>query len=266
MSWVVVAVVAAVLQLVVAEAFGWLPRIAQHLIRRAVRRLPSEHRERYAEEWLADLDELPVKGVSSVLFALHVVVRTPSMRRALTGTDARRRFRRAFEIAYASGMMLVIAPVLALIAVAITVGARSQRPLPTVYRALRVGHNGQSFASLRFRTFSVDHDGTPHPTAVGMIVRRSNLNELPLFLNVLFGDMALVGPPPLRPRDPVPVAYAALTYPKPGMVCWTSLALAGWLSIERARERDLAHNARWTVRGEILLMLAAARAVLARPR
>jgi hypothetical protein len=49
-------------------------------------------------------------------------------------------------------------------------------------------------------------------------------------------------------------------------IAFNVFALAGWLPFGEAYERDLAHNARWTLRGEILLLLATVRAVLARPR
>jgi len=139
--------------------------------------------------------------------------------------------KRAFD-AIASGIALLItAPLLALIAVAV----RCDSPGPTLYKQRRVGRGGKEFTILKFRSMRVEPTGSagrqitaaddPRVTRVGRFLRRSKLDELPQLWNVLRGDMSLVGP---RPEVPAYVSrYTAeqrrvLDY-RPGITCASSL-------------------------------------------
>jgi lipopolysaccharide/colanic/teichoic acid biosynthesis glycosyltransferase len=110
--------------------------------------------------------------------------------------------KRCFDIAAASLLLVVLLPLLLLIALA--VAATSGRPV--IYRANRVGRGSKSFVILKFRTMRPGAAGPaitgredPRITPVGAILRRTKLDELPQLVNVLRGDMSLVGP---RPEDP----------------------------------------------------------------
>ena len=110
--------------------------------------------------------------------------------------------KRCFDLVIGSVLLVVLCPLLVLIAV--TVAATSGRPV--IYRARRVGRGGQSFLLLKFRTMRVGIAGPaitgredPRITPIGAVLRRTKLDELPQLLNVLRGDMSLVGP---RPEDP----------------------------------------------------------------
>jgi lipopolysaccharide/colanic/teichoic acid biosynthesis glycosyltransferase len=114
--------------------------------------------------------------------------------------------KRCFDLVIGSVLLVVLCPLLVLIAV--TVAVTSGRPV--IYRAHRVGRGGQTFLMLKFRTMRVGIAGPaitgredPRITPIGAILRRSKLDELPQLLNVLRGDMSLVGP---RPEDPRLVA------------------------------------------------------------
>ena len=83
-------------------------------------------------------------------------------------------------------------------------------PGPVLHRATRVGKDGDHFMILKFRTMRPDTNGPaitaagdPRITTVGAVLRRTKLDELPQLVNVLNGDMSLVGP---RPEDPRYVA------------------------------------------------------------
>ncbi len=148
--------------------------------------------------------------------------------------------KRAIDI-IASGLgLLLLSPVLALIAAAIVL--RSGRPV--LYGGTRVGLHGKPFVMLKFRTMCVDaslRGGSSTPgdderlTSVGRILRRYKLDELPQLLNVLKGDMSLVGPRPqvewavklYTPRE------RALLSVRPGMTDFASIRFANESEILR---------------------------------
>ncbi len=117
--------------------------------------------------------------------------------------------RRALDIVVSALALALSAPVLAAAAVAI----RLESPGPVLYRQQRAGMHGRPFQVLKLRTMvdGAEHIGAglaidandSRVTRVGALLRRSSLDELPNLLNVLRGDMSLIGP---RPTLPVQVA------------------------------------------------------------
>jgi sugar transferase EpsL len=108
--------------------------------------------------------------------------------------------KRLFDVVAATALLVLLAPVL--IVVAALVGVALGRPI--LFRQQRPGLRGQPFTILKFRTMidAADSDGTPLPdatriTRVGRFLRRTSLDELPELVNVLRGEMSLVGPRPL---------------------------------------------------------------------
>jgi lipopolysaccharide/colanic/teichoic acid biosynthesis glycosyltransferase len=109
---------------------------------------------------------------------------------------------RVLDVVLAGLLLLVAAPLLALAALAIRVESRG----PVFYRQLRVGRDGESFELWKLRTMVPGAesmgagiyvlDGDPRITRVGRMLRRFSLDELPNLVNVLRGDMAIVGPRP----------------------------------------------------------------------
>lgn len=98
--------------------------------------------------------------------------------------------------------LLLSLPVLLVAALAVLVSDGR----PVLYRAMRVGRGGRTFQLLKFRTMTAGAAGSavtggadPRITPVGRVLRRTKLDELPQLVNVLRGDMNLVGP---RPEDP----------------------------------------------------------------
>lgn len=112
--------------------------------------------------------------------------------------------KRTFDIVAAAAGIIVLAPVMALIAVAIKLTS----PGPVLYRGVRTGRHGVPFQILKFRTMVVGADrgaGTtsrndPRITGPGRLLRKYKLDELPQLFNVLKGDMSVVGPRPELPR------------------------------------------------------------------
>jgi lipopolysaccharide/colanic/teichoic acid biosynthesis glycosyltransferase len=116
---------------------------------------------------------------------------------------------RILDISIATAALVLLSPVLLIAAIAIRVGSRG----PVVYRQRRVGLGGEEFEMLKLRTMVQGSDpigiGTvvgrddPRVTAAGRLLRRTSLDELPNLVNVLRGEMAIVGPRPTIPAQVV---------------------------------------------------------------
>ena len=111
-----------------------------------------------------------------------------------------RQLKRGFDIFFAAGGLLVLAPVMLITAVLI----RFNMGHPVLFRQERPGLNGKIFTVLKFRTMrdAYDEEGRPLPiteriTPLGRLLRKTSLDELPQLLNVLKGEMSFVGPRPL---------------------------------------------------------------------
>jgi lipopolysaccharide/colanic/teichoic acid biosynthesis glycosyltransferase len=115
--------------------------------------------------------------------------------------------RRGADLLIATGALIVLSPVLLAAAIAIKLGSRG----PVVYRQRRVGRGGAEFEMWKLRTMEQGSDpvgvGTivtrddPRVTAAGRFLRRTSLDELPNLVNVLRGEMAIVGPRPTIPAQ-----------------------------------------------------------------
>jgi lipopolysaccharide/colanic/teichoic acid biosynthesis glycosyltransferase len=113
--------------------------------------------------------------------------------------------KRVFDIAFALCALLISAPVLVAVALWIKLDSRGS----VLFRQERVGSQGRLFKIYKFRTMRMDSDGAgaqitvgvdPRITRAGTFLRRYKLDELPQFVNVLAGDMSVVGPRPEVPR------------------------------------------------------------------
>ena len=125
--------------------------------------------------------------------------------------------KRAIDLVGAASLLLALSVPLAIIALAVRLESRG----PVIFKQTRVGKNGKPFTFYKFRSMHTDADvrlahllefnetegatfkmkNDPRVTRVGRILRRTSLDELPQLLNVLFGQMSLVGPRPGLPRE-----------------------------------------------------------------
>lgn len=119
---------------------------------------------------------------------------------ALSGPAASR-LKRACDVAAAAALLLLFAPLLVLVAVAIRLESKG----PALFRQRRTGLNGAVFQIYKLRTMTVTEDGAAvrqavagdaRVTRLGALLRRSSVDELPQLLNVLKGDMSMIGPRP----------------------------------------------------------------------
>ena len=139
--------------------------------------------------------------------------------------------KRALDVVLAlAGIAVLAAPGL-LVALVIVLDSRG----PPLFRALRVGRGGRAFRALKFRTMTAGVAGPAitaerdaRVTRVGRVLRRTRFDETPQLVNVLFGDMSLVGPRPEDPRfvDAADAAWGRVLSVRPGITGPTQLAFA----------------------------------------
>jgi lipopolysaccharide/colanic/teichoic acid biosynthesis glycosyltransferase len=162
--------------------------------------------------------------------------------------------KRTLDIVFSVVGLMVLSPLLLVIAVAI----KFDTPGPITFRQLRRGVDGRIFSIYKFRT--TETSGTaayPRVTSVGSVLRRTNMNELPSLINVLVGDMSVVGP---RPRllfnekifNQEIEQYMSSLKVKSGLTGWAQIhGLRGELAIDdliRLRsEYDLWYVNNWTL-------------------
>src|SRR5437867_1879359 len=175
--------------------------------------------------------------------------------------------KRAFDLVFGALALVIAAPVM----LAIVVALKLTSPGPALYRQERMGVDGRRFRMLKFRTMRIDAEAEtgpvwaraddPRRTTVGVFLRRTSLDELPQLINVLRGEMSLVGPRPERPsfveefRRRVP-GYMLRHKVKAGITGWAQIN--GWrgnTSIEKRIEYDLYYIERWSLGLDLKILL-----------
>jgi lipopolysaccharide/colanic/teichoic acid biosynthesis glycosyltransferase len=154
---------------------------------------------------------------------------------------------RAFDVVTAALALLLLSPLLLIAAIAIRLGSRG----PILYRQLRVGKSGREFEMLKLRTMVQGSDpvgvGTvvtrddPRVTAAGRVLRRTSLDEIPNLVNVLRGEMAIVGPRPTIPaqvEDYTPRQHRRHEV-RPGITGWAQVRGRAGIPWEERIELDL---------------------------
>jgi putative colanic acid biosynthesis UDP-glucose lipid carrier transferase len=178
--------------------------------------------------------------------------------------------KRSLDILFAAAGLLVVAPLLLLIAVLI----RLNSPGPALFRQTRKGLNGVPFRIYKFRSMRVQEDGPiihqatrndTRVTRIGRWLRRTSLDELPQLINVLQGEMSLVGPRPhalahdeYYARE-IP-AYTARFAVRPGITGWAQVNGARGetpriLDMERRVALDLAYIRNASVRAYLKILV-----------
>lgn len=175
--------------------------------------------------------------------------------------------KRIFDAGFSAVGLAACVPFLLVIALLVKISDRG----PVLYRQERVGEDGKSFNLLKFRTMKSDAEAATGPvwasedddrvTAVGKVLRRTNLDELPQLWNVLMGDMSLVGPRPERPhfveqfKDEIP-RYMARHKIKSGITGWAQVhGLRGNTSLKERIKYDLYYVENWSLLLDIKILL-----------
>jgi exopolysaccharide biosynthesis polyprenyl glycosylphosphotransferase len=164
-----------------------------------------------------------------------------------------RALKRMLDISLASLLLITLSPFLGLIAFLI----KCESSGPIIFRQFRTGYRGQLFRILKFRTMSVLEDGPvvvqackkdSRVTRIGAILRRTSLDELPQLLNVLAGDMSLVGPRPHAAAHDKSYAlqipdYVLRQHVLPGITGWAQVnGLRGETTTIDAMHRRVEHD------------------------
>ncbi|MCY4000132.1 MAG: undecaprenyl-phosphate glucose phosphotransferase [Bacteroidetes bacterium] len=199
---------------------------------------------------ITDVDGLPV---------LHIIDETPM--------DFRRFIKRSLDVAFSILVLTILSPMLLIISLLVLMSSRG----PVLYRQERMGLNGQVFHMLKFRSMPVTAEqdsgavwatkGENRATPVGKFLRRTSLDELPQFINVLKGDMSVVGPRPERPvfihdfKEKIP-RYMQRHKMKAGITGWAQVN--GWrgnTSLEKRIQHDLYYIQNWSLLLDIKIMV-----------
>jgi exopolysaccharide biosynthesis polyprenyl glycosylphosphotransferase len=185
-----------------------------------------------------------------------------------------------FDRTVALGMLLLVTPLCLLIAISIKLDSRG----PVLFRQTRIGRGGREFRLLKFRTMVTgaremrqmlaDHNETdgllfkmrndPRVTRVGRWLRKWSLDELPQLVNVVLGQMSLIGPRPPLPEEVArydgDIARRLLV--KPGITgLWQVSGRAG-LSFEEGIRHDLYYVENWSLTMDLVILLKTVGAVL----
>ncbi|MHB8781115.1 MAG: sugar transferase [Candidatus Geothermincolia bacterium] len=145
--------------------------------------------------------------------------------------------KRLFDVVVSATALLVLLPLMTFIALLV----KSSSPGPVLYRAPRVGRNGRPFKMYKFRSMVVGADEgsclvtstDPRVTGIGAWLRHTKLDELPQLLNVLRGNMSLVGP---RPEV---VEYVELYGPQERQILLVRPGITDWASLWNSDEGGL---------------------------
>ena len=178
--------------------------------------------------------------------------------------------KRVFDIVLASIALIFFLPVMLLTAISIKLDGKG----PIIFRQFRKGFNGQQFVMFKFRTMVVQENGAtvvqatrndPRVTGIGKLLRASSIDELPQLINVLSGEMSLIGPRPHALAhdsqfEKILSDYAFRHHVKPGITGWAQCngARGATPKIEQIQERvklDLWYINNWSLWLDIQILI-----------
>jgi exopolysaccharide biosynthesis polyprenyl glycosylphosphotransferase len=203
-----------------------------------------------------------------------MLVRAPQL------TGGRRLVKEAWERTAALLALLVLSPILLAVALAIRLDSRG----PAMFRQTRVGRSGRSFTMLKFRTMQDNAEASvlqlgdrneadgvlfkirqdPRITRFGRLLRRYSIDELPQLVNVVLGQMALVGPRPPLPTETAlyePDVHRRFAV-KPGVTGLWQVSGRSDLAWEEAVRLDLRYVDNWSLTLDLQIVARTVRAVL----
>jgi Undecaprenyl-phosphate glucose phosphotransferase len=213
--------------------------------------IPTYYKYVPATPYMDDLDGLPIIDVRHV--PLDNVLKSF--------------IKRVFDILFSISAIIITLPVILISAILIKVTS----PGPIFYKQERIGLNRKPFIMYKFRSMCIQDPSEekcewttsqdPRKTKWGQIMRKTSIDELPQFYNVLKGDMSVIGPRPERPyfvdrfKEEIP-RYMIKHQVRPGISGWAQVC--GWrgdTSIEKRIEHDLYYIENWTFAFDIKIII-----------
>lgn len=209
----------------------------------------------------ADIRLVPdIFGFRLINHSVSDIAGLPVVNLSVTPMEGLNRYLKAIEDKMlATCILLMISPLMLILAL----GVKLSSPGPIFYRQERVSWNGKSFYMYKFRSMPIDAEtesgpvwakaGEDRATRFGSFLRRTSLDELPQFWNVLKGDMSIVGPRPERPvfvekfKDEIP-GYMQKHKVKAGITGWAQVN--GWrgdTDLNQRIEHDLHYIENWSL-------------------
>jgi hypothetical protein len=183
----IVAILHAVLgKLFADESKAWLPWVTERITRLAARKLPLDQQARYYEEWRSHLNQVPGE-----LAKLYVALGFVTAARRMSEDPLVRRC-----ISQFIGLILFILYLPHFVAITVVIAVTS--PGPTIFRRPKLNLKGNVFNRFGFRTARV---GATQMTAIGKVLARFHLDDLPILLNVCRGDILLAEVKPIIHSD-----------------------------------------------------------------
>jgi len=187
-----------------------------------------------------------------------------------------------FDRLSAAAALVMLAPLLLVVAVMIRIGS----PGPAIFRQERSGRDGQPFTMYKFRTMVVDAEdrlndlrrqnegagplfkltNDPRITRIGRFLRRTSIDELPQLINVVKGDMSLVGPRPALPAETSQYSEWVWRrlHVKPGLTGLWQVSGRSALSWDDSIRIDLQYVNNWNLRLDLAILARTVRAVVSR--
>lgn len=212
--------------------------------------IPDYYKVIPAKPYIEDIDGLPVISLRNI--PLNDLVK--------------RSFKRMIDVMGSLFGIIALSPMFMVIALLIKISSKG----PVIYKQVRVGLNRKEFVMYKFRSMVVQDISEeksgwttkedPRVTKVGAFIRKTSLDEFPQLINVLKGEMSLVGPRPERPqfveqfREEI-AKYMVKHQVRPGMTGWAQIhGLRGDTSIKKRIEYDLYYIENWSLKLEIRIL------------
>jgi Undecaprenyl-phosphate glucose phosphotransferase len=241
-------------------AMPWADAERMEFVRDAVKTLPVAVRL---------LPDTRVRSLTNYASSARQRVLAIEIQRAPLST-AERAVKRTMDVVIATLALIFFLPVMALTAIAIKLDS----PGPVIFRQFRKGFNGRLFMMFKFRTMNVLENGAtvtqasrddPRITPIGALLRSASIDELPQLINVLRGEMSLIGPRPHALAhdnyfEEVLSDYAYRHHVKPGMTGWAQCngARGATPTIQHISERvrlDLWYINNWSLWLDVQIMI-----------
>ncbi|MDO9464403.1 MAG: undecaprenyl-phosphate glucose phosphotransferase [bacterium] len=175
--------------------------------------------------------------------------------------------KRAFDLILSAILLIILSPLLLALLIAIKLNSKG----PVLYKQERVGQDNQIFTMYKFRSMRMDaeeHTGPvwaqekdPRRTKVGSFMRKMSFDELPQLLNIIRGNMSLIGPRPERPffveqfKNDI-LGYMSRHRIKPGITGWAQVnGLRGNTSIAERTKYDLYYIENWSIAFDLKILV-----------